>query len=482
MNFHIKCHLLYCRLIFFFVFIWMPRSLVFSQQDVRFIENYIRLYNEKKFQEIPILMHEDFFKEISSRTFVLTNRDLFITLGKISRWEKMPDSAEVKKARVFYENGMMIWEFRMKNQKPDGFFIRNPWFGEIVPKRKTPLARSFQPQTPWQRAVDSICERFMESEKKCGLAVGIRFQGKDYFFYYGETKKNSGILPSDSSLFEIGSVTKVFTSYLFALAVSEGKLDMQTPLKEILLKNFGIQNDSLDDKITLKHLTNHTSGFPRLPENFLDQKEYSARNPYKNYNRELLKEYLKNARNIHPTSDIRYSNLGPSVLGFVLENVYGDKYENLVKEKIFRPAGMHHSFVHSGHAPAKWKMTGYGESGEEVSYFDFDAMAPAGSVVSCLPDMIKFLRFMSDTANAVCRRMMQKSLSNQRFNIGMGWFIQPSPGKNTLIWHNGATYGFTSFAGFIPEKGISLVLLNNQAAVCDKPALDILKILEKIFN
>ncbi|MCX8080033.1 MAG: beta-lactamase family protein [Bacteroidia bacterium] len=444
----------------------------------KFLENYKAHYNQKNFDALEKLMDDKFMKAVGKENFWEMNWGFYVQMGPIQKVSRMKDSLGTARAWVEFENGQMIFEMVMKGDKAEGFFIRNPYAFLADKKRSIPLSKSFIPVTELDKFVDSVCSRFMEGQRKSGLAVGIIHKGNKFEYYFGEPRKGSGQAINGQTLFEIGSVTKIFTAYLFASACSENLLSPDKSLSRALAE-MQINAPGISGDVKLIHLTNHTSGLPRLPKNFLDQQNYSAKYPYRNYTKELLKAYLESAKNIKPTEGSQYSNLGPSVMGMLLEHHMKSDYELLVQKRIFSAVNMPSSFVHVKKSPQDLLATPYDEKGEPTEHFEFDAMAPAGSIVSCLPDMMNFLEFMRDTSAMPQRMMLKKTLGNARFNFGMGWMIQPTFNKNTLVWHNGATYGFTSFVGFVREKDIGIVVLCNQSAPVDKVALDVIKFLER---
>lgn len=444
----------------------------------KFLESYQSIFNAKKFEQLENLMDEKFLKEVGKDNFREMNWGIYVQMGPIISMRRISDTMGTSRAWVNFENDELVFEVKLKGEKAEGFFMRNPYAFIADKKRSLPIQKSFTPAGDLDKFVDSVCSRFMEGERKCGLAVGIYHNGNRFEYYFGETSKGTGNIPNGQSLFEIGSVTKIFTAYLFAYACSQNILNPQMPLNRTLA-NMKIYTRGIADDVTLLHLTNHTSGLPRLPLNFLDQKSYSAKYPYRNYNRELLVQYLESAKEIKRKDNQQYSNLGLSVMGLILEHFMKMNYKDLVEKFIFPVCGMNNSYVHVKDAPTENLTTPYRENGKEATHFEFDVMAPAGSIVSCLPDMMNFVEKMRDSSGIPQKMMMTKTLGNNRFNAGMGWMIQPTGAKNTLVWHNGATFGYTSFAGFLREKDIYVVILNNQAAPVDKIAIDIIKYLEK---
>jgi CubicO group peptidase (beta-lactamase class C family) len=165
------------------------------------------------------------------------------------------------------------------------------------------------------------------------LSIAILKNGKADFI--GFENKNGKIVKVDNSkkVFEIGSISKVFTSVLLANLVSEGKIDLEDKVS----KYFKV-NPELLGKIKIKHLANHTSGLPRMPTNYMFHIS-DPNNPYKDYNEEHLMEFLELFKELEsiPSENYQYSNLGTGLLGLILTKVSSETYEDLLQEYIFKP-------------------------------------------------------------------------------------------------------------------------------------------------
>jgi CubicO group peptidase (beta-lactamase class C family) len=118
-----------------------------------------------------------------------------------------------------------------------------------------------------QGSLDSLLNSFGTSftsqPSHNGLSIGVYADGKTYYFNYGTVKRGTPITPTDSTIYELGSVTKTFTAYLLAQAVTEGKLRLQDDVRKYLdgtypnLAYYG-------HPITIENLANHTAGLPKF--------------------------------------------------------------------------------------------------------------------------------------------------------------------------------------------------------------------------
>lgn len=286
---------------------------------------------------------------------------------------------------------------------------------------------------------------------------------------------DSGEEPDENTLFEIGSLTKSFTALLLADAVLKGEVELDAPV-QALLPDFDIpQGES--NEITLKMLATHHSGLPSMPDNYvLDD----LSNPYADYSVEDMKELFADYDLMHePGTHFEYSNLGYGLLGHALSQVANSTYDELLNTIIYEPLEMTSTWTHAADAPADRLATGHLATGESTNNWDFDAVAPAGSIVSNTEDMLRYLAAqMGQTQTPLHQAMaltQQTHASDvpQIGDLGMGW-ITFGDTEPFTIWHNGMTGGFSSFMGFLSDGSRGVVLLTNIARPLVSVGMDLL--------
>lgn len=331
-------------------------------------------------------------------------------------------------------------------------------------------------QTPLDSLVDKAVLGFIQSPENCGISIGFTKNDTSYFYNYGETKRDSKILPSAATSYELGSVTVTFCGILLAQAVTENRLRLEDDIRKYLP---GIYPQLTFNKkaILIKHLANHTSGLSQIPEDMLTQPDFDSLNPYKNYTTQKIYSYLRSIQlTSEPGTAYDYSNLGVAVLGLILEKVYGQSFDELVKEKICQPNNMTNTGVtlHAIHQSA----SGYNQDGVPMPAWDLGAFAAAGGLKSSGADMLAYLSYnLKEKDKAV--RLAHMQTFKDRQALGLCWFINKTKYGNTLTWHNGATYGFSSFCGFVKEKNCSVVILSNTATSVDYIGIAILNYLQQ---
>jgi len=297
----------------------------------------------------------------------------------------------------------------------------------------------------------------------------------------GHTRLPDGPAPTDQTMWEIGSITKVFTGLLLAIAIVRNEVTLQTPVRELLPSGTTVPTrDGVE--ITLEHLTTHRSGLPRSPIRFRTEFRtvlLGRGNPYADISDERLLELLARTelRRTPGTGRIAYSNVGGGLLGLALTHRAGAaSYGELVHERICRPLGLARTTVLT-QADVDQLAIGYTTRRRPVEHWTLSGLAGAGALLSTATDMLAFLTAQlkpesSELGQAVKLSQMER-YGGKRFGIALGWIRYPSRSGLTL-WHNGGTGGFRSFAGIAVERGIGVVMLTNNRRSCDRAAMRLL--------
>jgi CubicO group peptidase (beta-lactamase class C family) len=280
--------------------------------------------------------------------------------------------------------------------------------------------------------------------------------------YVGVKRVNDTIrlIDNHQDAFEIGSITKVFTSTLLANFVTDQQVKLDDNIQDYL--DFKLK---VDDKITFQQLANHTSGLPRLPSN-LNLLLVDQNNPYKDYGPTDLTTYLtKNmALNQAPGTKNEYSNLGAGILGFELALIANTTYEDLLQEKIFSTYNMTNS-TSQGEKVKVNLVKGQNAEGEVTSNWDFDSLAGGGSILSTVEDLSKFGLAQFNEENAELALTQQPTFKiSENMSIGLGWHVLKRKNGGELIWHNGGTGGYTSSMALDLEHNNGIIILSNASA------------------
>ena len=274
---------------------------------------------------------------------------------------------------------------------------------------------------------------------------------------YGIKKIEDKISPEENhtNLFEIGSITKVFTSSVLASLVLKNQLE----LKDEINSYFDFQfNNGL--KLDFESLSNHTSGLPRLPEN-LDLS--IAENPYKAYGQKELEAYLRNlmVREKDSYGTFTYSNLGVGLLGYTLGLSQKTTFQNLLQKEIFDKYGMNQSYTSSVNLGDRL-VKGLDYDGYEATNWDFDVLFGGGGIISSTEDLSKFALAQFDSTNLELELTRQPThLIGGNSSIGLGWHMETSKNKINTYWHNGSTGGYSSCMVVNVDREKAVIVLSN---------------------
>ncbi len=317
-------------------------------------------------------------------------------------------------------------------------------------------------------AIRAIIKERVDSKGSTGIAVGvIGPDGQRHVFAYGASGTARPI--DANTVFEIGSITKVFTTAILADMVAKGEVALDDPVAKHLPASARIPSRN-GRQITLLDLATQSSGLPRMPGDFSPK---DPANPYADYTSEQLLAFVSTyelPRDIGATYE--YSNLGMGLLGIALAHRAGMTYEELVTRRILQPLGMTDTRIVLTPAMRDRLALGHDGAGRVVSNWDLPGMAGAGALRSTVNDMLKFLAANMDSSSSPLGRALATSHVRRHGSraappeIGLGWHIAPLP-DGRIVWHNGGTGGYRSFIGFNPESDRGVVVLTNASTSAD---------------
>jgi CubicO group peptidase (beta-lactamase class C family) len=262
-----------------------------------------------------------------------------------------------------------------------------------------------------------------------------------------------------NTFFEIGSITKTFTAYILLSVLREKKIADTSSIISFLPAE--VQMNRAIASISFLHLMNHTSGLPRLPGNF-ELKENDLQ-PYQRYDSKKLFDYLATAQPNRP-GKYEYSNLGAGLAGVLAERISGKSFPTLLDQYIFLPFRMvdkKNTLENSVN-----KSQGFIDSGVNAEYWNMDVLAPAGGLKCTGAEMIKYLQAMVKPNEDRSRKIIDSLTAvtyqlSPNMAIGRGWHSIHLKGKPVVYWHNGGTYGFSTYAGFTKTTGHWVMVVVN---------------------
>jgi CubicO group peptidase (beta-lactamase class C family) len=309
-----------------------------------------------------------------------------------------------------------------------------------------------------------LTDRLKGFEDRVSIVVGVIGPEGRRVVAHGSTALKGRPVDGDT-LYEVGSITKVFTSLVLADMVERGEVALDDPVVKFLPAGVKVPERN-GKQITLHDLSSHRSGLPRMPSNFVPK---DPLNPYVDYPVERLYEFLSShelRRDIG--AEYEYSNLGAGLLGVALAHRAGMGYERLLSERIFRPLGMTSTTISPRPALKPRQSTPHTSVFllAPTPLWDFtQAFAGAGAVRSSANDMLVFLAAClgytkSPLSGAIARMLATRRDTTEKFKIGLAWRLEPHE-ETEIVWHGGATYGSRTFTGFDPKSRAGVVVFSN---------------------
>lgn len=309
-----------------------------------------------------------------------------------------------------------------------------------------------------------LVKRIDQQKQAIGIVVGIIEPAGRRVVAHGSLATGDPRTPDGDTIFEIGSITKIFTSLLLADMVNRKEVALDDPAARYLPENVRVPERS-GKSITLLDLSTHSSGLPPNPTNV----KLNPLNPHAaDYSVTDLYQFLSGytlARD--PGSAVEYSNLGAGLLGHLLANRAGTDYESLVGSRITRPLSMPDTGIALSSSMARRMAVGHNAMLAPVANSVFPTpFAGAGALRSSANDMLTFLEACmgckeSPLAPAM-KAMLELRRTTDKAKIGLGWLLNSADGKE-IAMHDGGTGGFRSFIGFDPKARIGVVVLSNGA-------------------
>jgi CubicO group peptidase (beta-lactamase class C family) len=311
--------------------------------------------------------------------------------------------------------------------------------------------------------IRSIMANRVEGGKAVSIVTGVIDEKGRQVVAAGKVSLDGEQQPDGDTVYEIGSVTKVFTSLVLADMIEKGEVKADDPVSKFLPATVKVPSRN-GRQITLLDLSMQVSGLPRLPDNM---KPADAANPYVDYDAPKLYEFLSRyTLTRDPGEKYEYSNLAVGLLGHALALKAGMSYEELLRRRIFEPLGMSSTSIALSEAQNRRLAPGYSATLSPVKNWDFAVLAGCGAVRSTVNDMLKFVAAnleLTDTPlKTAMRRMrsLKKETGVPDLEIGMAWHVL-TKFDTEIWWHNGGTYGYRSFVGFNPAKKEGVVVLCN---------------------
>jgi CubicO group peptidase (beta-lactamase class C family) len=269
-----------------------------------------------------------------------------------------------------------------------------------------------------------------------------------------------------STLFEIGSITKVFTALILADMANKGEVSLDDPAAKFLPPGHRMPERG-GRRITLRDLATHRSGLPRMADDMGSVDDPDG--PFVGYTDAKLLAFLDRYQ---LTRDIgsqwEYSNLGAGLLGYLLARAAGTDYETLLRKRITGPLGMNDTMITLPPSHAARLAPAFDGYMRPARPWDIWVVTAAGGIRSTAADMLTFAQAALDPKSPIAPAMrtalsVRAPGAHERVEQALGWVVlHPGPGRELLL-HDGGTGGFRSVLALEPAKGRAAVALINSA-------------------
>ena len=323
-----------------------------------------------------------------------------------------------------------------------------------------------QPAGTFDDRIIASIEKRIENEFNPSIALGIVDKNGSRFYNFGKTSSD-GKPVDEHTIYEIGSISKVFTATLLAQQVIEGAVSLNDPINQYLPSKIKVPVLG-SNEITLGNLSDHTSGLPRLPQNLVP---VNPKNPYADYTVDQLYSFISTYQPIREVgSEYEYSNLAQGLLGHIIALNQGVLYEELLIKNIATPLGMEETKITFDQNMRDHLAIGH-SNGAETENWDLPTLAGAGAIRSSTSDMLKFLSANLGLTETPLLASMELSHEIRHskagdMRVGLGWHVKNGE-DGDVIWHNGGTGGYRAFVGFVDELDKGVVVLTNSSVSVD---------------
>ncbi|MDQ3331012.1 MAG: beta-lactamase family protein [Planctomycetota bacterium] len=353
----------------------------------------------------------------------------------------------------------------------------------------TAAAASVEAPQPLDAIVRRHAGPFVAEKPYLATVIGVTTPyGRRVWGFGGIERDGERVTPDGKTVYEIGSITKTFTGSLLADLAREGKVEIDDPVQKHLPADWTMPTRD-GRQISLLHLTTHTSSLPRLPPGFgpFMVLTASVNDPYSRYESENLRLSLSQIELDRPIgSRHEYSNLGVGLLGEALAHAAQEPDSAaLFESRLLHPLGMTDTNFDPTEEQLSRLAPPFKANGTAAHIWHFKCLKSCGGLRSTADDLLTYAEAALGRTETslkpafdVAMQPWRQTCEGERA-IGFGWYVQPMdlPRKTNgasrsgrLIWHGGATGGYRTFLGLLPECDSAIVVLSNSTESVD-PAL-----------
>lgn len=322
-----------------------------------------------------------------------------------------------------------------------------------------------------EAAIDREVAKVLGRNLMQGIAVAVYKDAGIFFKGYGAIGAEVSAVPNAETIFQLGSVSKVFTASLLQILSEEGVVSLDATLAETLGSRITLAPAVRG--ITLRQLATHTAGFTSVPKPLLKKviarvgKRDLMKDPYASITEQDVFAYLGSNAAAPRPGRFRYSNFGMGLLGHVLEAITEESLDTLAAEKLFTPLGMNSTAIALTPGMSQRLIPGYTAKGVATPLWTFQALGGAGAFNSNAQDMIQFVRANIESTQSLSATLKRQHEVQAGGKTGLGW-MQPTLldrllGNTQIVWHNGMVGGYASYVAIDRSNAVAAVVLSNHA-------------------
>ena len=309
------------------------------------------------------------------------------------------------------------------------------------------------------KKIDSIIKDSYKKNPEVGISVGFIKSNDEYYTAYGDLNPGSQTKINKKSIFEIASITKILTSNLIAQAVIDHKIKIDDYIDNLLPEAY-VLHENLKNKIKISDLASHQSGLPDI--DFGKLIELDPQQPVSSVTEKTLTTIVNNCTDLIDYGKYRYSTIGYTLLGQILEKVYGKSYDEIIRGKIIEPLHMTNTLTKD--FEVKNRTIGHNPSGGVQEFMKWNVTAAAGLVKSNAFDMVAFLKAVLNKETAIGKAAIITEkifYKHENREMGLGTNIVTDD-KNTIYMKSGDSMGQSSIICYNRAKNWGIIILLNQ--------------------
>jgi len=327
------------------------------------------------------------------------------------------------------------------------------------------LIQSFAFAQILDKKIDSLLANVFTDTNGPGGVFMITKSGKPiYQKAFGKANIELNVDMQTANVFQLGSITKQFTAIAILMLEEEGRLSVNDPISTF------ITDYPNGNHITIHQLLNHTSGVKDFTKmKALNQMAQQNLSP-----KELVDFFKNESVDFQPGEKFEYNNSGYAILGYIIELVAKETYENFIQKNIFEKAAMKHSRYANDVAVIPNRAYGYQKKSEQYvnkTRISFNVPYASGSLMSTLDDMLKWQNALNQNlllkSSSIKKAFTKSKLNNgEVVNYGYGWHllnINEIPTRE----HGGSIFGFKTMGVYFPNQDIYILGLSN--CDCNSP-------------